>query len=139
MKISYRGAQKKLAICWFIFASIFFLVVVLQTLFGKFGDNVSDVWSWLQSALVPSLSLMITIFVTNINTEDDHQVDVFYFRLTFWISFVYLMILLAHILIEPFSSKTEIQIIKQSKVYIGTIQGIVSASLGLFFVKKEKS
>ena len=137
MKISYNSAQKKLAVSWFLSSFAFFAIILAQTLFGKLDGNIQEAWSWAMSSVIPSLSLMLTVFLANLNNNKDHQVDYFYYKLALGVTFGYFSILLAHILVQPFTGKKELDIINQSKIYIGSIQGVVSSCLGMFFVKKE--
>ncbi|XZF16608.1 hypothetical protein ACTHGU_10770 [Chitinophagaceae bacterium MMS25-I14] len=139
MNISYKKAQKRLSVTWFIVSALLFLFVLMQSLFGKFENDDKLAWGWLMTAILPTLSLMISVFVADINgnPNDDHEVDSFYYRLCMGISAAYFILLWIVLLLEPLTSQTIIDIMKGSSLYLGPVQGLVSAAIGLFFYKKQ--
>ena len=140
MKITFNEAKKKLATTWFVAAGIIFILMFLQTLGGKFDPYANEAWGWLFANILPSLTLIITVFVADIKISKakDKKVDSFYYRLVFYISLFYFSTMLFLILLQPLlSSNGIIEVMKKSSIYLGPFQGIVSGAMGLFFVKKE--
>ena len=139
MSISVARCKRKLAFLWFTGSGILFLVVILQTMFGRFGKQSGEAWSWLLPTIIPALSLMLGVFVIDALGKgiERKTVDRFLFRLTYSLSAVYLVLIALTIFIRPFTSFSPIELMKQSNFWLGPLQGIVTASLGVFFVKKE--
>ena len=61
------------------------------------------------------------------------------FLLTAFLSIVYLGIVTAILLFEPFVKIDTLEIMKQSGIYLGPLQGLVTATLWIFFDKKEQA
>lgn len=118
-----------------------FFLLLFQTIFGHFGERASEAWGWLLPSVMPTLSLIVGVLVTDglgkgVKTE---VVDRFLFRLSFTLSSVYLFAAVATILLQPFATLPPFELMKQSNLWLGPLQGLVSASIGAFFVKREKA
>jgi hypothetical protein len=139
MRISWARCKRRLATLWFTGSGIIFLVILFQTFFGRFEDNVSEAWEWFLPTILPTLSLIISVFVVDTlgRGKKIRTVDKFMFRLTFSLSLLYLVVMSLTILMSPFSSLTPIELMKQSNLWLGPFQGLVSASLGAFFIGGE--
>jgi hypothetical protein len=126
---------------WFSTAAILFLLVILQTIFGKYGANAKDAWGWLLSQIMPTLSLIIGVLVIDALDKGPttNGADRFLFRLTFGLSVFYLLMVLLPIIIQPFTELGPLELLTQSTLWLAPLQGLVSASLAAFFVKREKS
>jgi hypothetical protein len=139
MKIDYLLAKKNLATLWFVLVGLVFILMFIQTLSGKFEDNVNEAWGWLFPTVLPTLSLILTVFVFDIrNTQKQVlKVDRFYFRLVFSLSLFYMILILSILLLQPFFGQPIISLMKGSNIYLGPIQAIITGAMGLFFIKKE--
>jgi hypothetical protein len=133
-------AQRNLAILWFINGAIIALLMVGLSL-EKLGNHTSDGWQWYSQLIVPTLTLMIGTFVVSNATAKANQVGKFYFRLAFWISAFYFLIIYIVIgtssMVASDQDKSLIDILNGSKTYLTIIQGIVTLSLGMFFKKNR--
>lgn len=140
MRISWVKAKKKLAILWFTGAGIIFLIIFLQTVLGKYGDEAEQTWSWFLPTIMPTLSLIIGVLVVDAKKEEGEEESVkkFFFKLTYTLSFIYLVVVFSTILIEPFSPFTSFDLMERSNLWLAPFQGLTSASLGVFFVQKGK-
>jgi hypothetical protein len=140
MRISMSKCKKRLAILWF-FSSIFlFLILFFQTIFGRFDSRSNEAWSWFLPTIMPTLSLIIGVMVMDTLGKgiEIKRADMFFFRLTYLLSVAYILIVASTILIQPFSTMPLLDLMKQSNLWLGPFQGLVSASLGAFFVKREQ-
>jgi len=138
MEINFSTAKKKLATLWFIMAAVIFTLMILMS-FSKLKGFLDVAWGWLLPNLLPTLSLILAVFFIDIQskvTDNTKTVDRFYFRIAFYISTFYLLLILGIILSTGFGFKIH-ETIKGSNFYLGPIQGIVGAALALFFYKKE--
>jgi hypothetical protein len=59
------------------------------------------------------------------------------YRLSYSISAAYLIIVTLTIILDALVASTTFQIMKNANFLLGPLQGIVAASLGLFFVKSN--
>ena len=131
-------AKKKLSILWFTFAAVLFLIVLIQSLLGKYEDKINEAWGWFFPNILPTLSLMISVFLFDLkNKKTNYGIEILYFRISYGLSVVYLITILLTILIEPLSPKSIIQIMKESNLYLGPLQGLVAGAIGLLFVKSK--
>jgi len=139
MKIEFTKSKKKIASIWFISAVILFTLFLFQSLLGKFEDKSQQAWGWFLASLMPNLTLMISVFVKDITISeiDKSEVDIFYVRLTMGLSLAYLTSILLILLVQPLTAKPIIQIMNESSIFLGPFQGLVSGSIGLFFLKKS--
>ena len=141
MGISKNIAQKKISLLWFISSGILFLIFVLYTAFNRFDGKEVDGWQWYSQNIIPSLTLMVSTYFSTKNETNDNgiEIDNFAYRLAFSISLVYFLILYLTILLAPVAFKVAnlsiIDFLKKSQIYLIILQGIVTASLGLFFTK----
>ena len=141
MKISMTKGKRRLAYLWFVGAGIIFAIILVQSIGGKYGERLEEAWGWALQTVVPTLSLMLSVFVieTQRKLQEEKWVKKFYYRLCFWFSFIYLFLVLLTIMIQPFVEMANIEWMKQSNIWLGAFQALVGISLGVFFFKDENS
>ena len=139
MEISLTECQKKLSIFWFIGSGILFIIILFQTFLGHYADETKEAWNWFFPNVTPTLSLMVGVIVASRfgKTFTEKTTDRFVFRLAFSLSVIYLITLFLTILIQPFTQKSPIELFTQSHQWLVPLQGLVTASLGAFFVKSK--
>jgi len=137
-QISTKMCRRRLAILWFGF--VLFIVLVLQSVFGRFGDWVEDAWSWFLPSIMPTLSLIVGVLVLDVTSGRDAEkkVDSFFFWLAFLLSAVYLVLVATTLFLQPFTGVPLRGLMKLSNLWLGPLQGLVAAALGAFFVKGER-
>ncbi len=130
-----------LAKLWFSLAGIIFLILILQSIFGKYSAKVEEVWGWALPTILPTLSLIITVLGASAleKERDETYVRRNYYRITFWLSLAYLMLILAIILIEPFTTREPVELMQLSSLWLGPFQGLVASAIGVLFFTKERS
>jgi cytochrome bd-type quinol oxidase subunit 2 len=151
-KVSFYTCRKRILRVWLWMSFIIILIFLLQTVNGKYNDLVKEVWQWLFQYILPPITLMIGVFISqSLKREDeDIEIDNFYFQLSYGISIFFLLILF----LAPFSvpyihlsmntglsdiSKQK-NILDAYKVYdnfILPIQGIMMLCLGMFFTQSK--
>jgi hypothetical protein len=141
MQISMQKSRRYLATLWFAFGCAVFLIVLGQAFFGHYGADVAQAWGWLLPTIMPTLSLIIGVLVaeTRYRNTIRKTVDHFTFRIAFSLSLLYLLVVLLTIIIQPISPIPPLELMKQSHLWLGPFQGLVSASIGVFFVRAEDS
>jgi hypothetical protein len=140
-QISTEVCRRRLAILWFTTGLVLFIVLVLQSVFDRFGDRVEDAWSWFLPTIVPTLSLIVGVLVLDVTSgrDTEKKVDLFFFWLAFLLSAVYLALVAMTLFLQPFTGVPLLDLMKRSNLWLGPLQGLVTAALGAFFVKGERS
>lgn len=137
MTISKSKCRTALGILWFVTGGGLSLLFILQTLFGHYEDKANEAWAWFLPTLMPTLILMIGTFAADALTarDEDAPVKPFIFFLSFGISVFYLLAVALTILLQPLTGIPFPELMKQSNLFLGPLQGLVAAALGIFFVK----
>jgi hypothetical protein len=140
VRIPLEHVRAQLAKLWLIGGGLLFSLLVVQSIFGKYGEHVESVWSWFVPTTVPTVSLMIGVLGAGAMDEGDRRTLKRSFSdIAWWLSLVYLAILAATILLEPFSGLTTAELRPRSNFWLGPLQGLVLAALGFLFTATEKS
>jgi Na+/H+-dicarboxylate symporter len=139
MLVSFTQSKKRLAILWFIGAGVVFVIVLLQSVFDRYAEAVEEVWTWLLPTVIPTLSLMIGVFVADMRGgREDKMVDKFMYNVAFALSLFYFLVILLTIFVQPFTGRSPLDLLKISNLWLAPLQGLVAASLGAFFVKGQQ-
>lgn len=138
-KISKKICKKRISVTWFIFSCILFLIFIIQTIMGYYGNQLSNAWGWLLPNILPSLSLIIStiIFDATNTTTSNKYIDAFFYRFTLCFSIFYFICLLLVVVLSPKFSTYPIQQMRFSCIWLGPLQGLTTGLLGIFFVKQE--
>lgn len=139
MRISSTRCKKHLAMLWFIGSGFIFVIVLLQTIFGRYEEKATEAWAWFLPTIMPTLLLIIGVLVMDTleRGEKKQTVDRFIFWLSFSISLIYLIVVALTIFMQPFSNSSALELMKQSNLWLGPFQGLVSASLGAFYTTQR--
>jgi hypothetical protein len=141
MKDFHKG-RRQLAVLWLIFILVIYVFLFIQTLNGKYGSSVNEIWAWGLQNTLPTASLIVGAFVVSAFEKEENTklVNTFIFRLSYGVSLFYLILLLSILLFQPVSGRTLFELTKESGLYLAPIQGLATAAIGVFFVKtKNKS
>jgi len=111
--------------------------MAIQSILGKYGANVQEAWSWLLPTVMPTLSLIIGVLILDAtsNRVPDKKVEPFLFNLTFAISVLYLALVTVTVLVQPFTGLSSLKLMGLSNLWLGPLQGLASAAIGVFFLK----
>jgi hypothetical protein len=141
MALSMTAARRRLSVVWFTGAGLLFLVMIMQTFLGHYGSDAEEAWGWLLPGVLPTLSLIIGVLVMDAlgKSVKASRVDGFMFWTAFGLSAFYLLMVALPILVQPFIGSEPLALLKQSNLWLGPMQGLVSAALAAFFVKGEAS
>jgi len=93
--------------------------------------------------IMPTLSLMIGVFVAEALSQvaaQKSRINLFLYRLTFWISALYLIVVALTILLPPLAPPPHdpLKVMETSNVFLGRLQGLAASALGAFFYKPDK-
>ncbi|MCI5218089.1 MAG: hypothetical protein D3914_02595 [Candidatus Electrothrix sp. LOE2] len=144
MRIPIANTKKRLTIIWFTGSGFLFALLLLQTIFGKYGTEISEIkdpWGLMLPTFIPTLSLIIGVLVSDATGSQDSEetatVDQFFFRLSCFLSIAYLVTVILTILLSPFAKLSLLELMKLSNLWLAPFQGLVTAALGAFFVSKK--
>ena len=131
--------KRRLATVWFLLAGVIFLLLVIQTVMGYYGQRATDAWGWFLPNVMPTLSLIVGVLVLDqmgggVKTR---TADAFLYRLALGLSLAYLLLILLSILVQPFAPLPPLDLMQQSNLWLGPLQGLVAGTLGAFFIKAD--
>ena len=138
MTLSMHAARKRLALVWFAGSGVCFLVLLIISFFGGKTDLVG-LWDWFLPAIVPNLSLIIgvLVFTHRQRASGEMLVDTFLYRLAFWLSLLYVLLLLLPLVFFPLTGKSLPDLLNISRLWLAAIQGLATGVLGAFFVRQD--
>jgi cytochrome c biogenesis protein CcdA len=133
-----------LIVLWLAGTIFIAAVLALQTVGGKYAEHAKEVWDWFVPNAVPTLSLMLGVFVAQVagKTAQTQAVDRFLFGLALALSVAYLLGLALPIFVIPFvctEPAKMVPFLRQSDFWLKPAQGLVTAALGGFFVSSAKA
>ena len=139
MIVTKKQAQQRLTVLWFAGGGLAFVILIIQSMFGKYGDRVSDAWNWFLPNVLPTLSLIAGVLAAEASKTSEHgmKVNGFMYRLTFFVSLFYLLMMFLTVLLQPLVSSDPFKLQSVSNYWLGPMQGIVAVNLSVFFLKRE--
>jgi hypothetical protein len=134
--------RTRLSMVWLGGAGIIFVVLVIQSLLGRYEDRTQDAWGWLLPAIMPSLALIVTVLgYTALDPIFSRSiVRRTFFRVALWLSVIYLLLILLTIAVQPIvaqDAKAAVKLMHTSQMWLGPFQGLVASALGVLFVSKK--
>lgn len=142
-------ARYKLALLWLPGAGIIF--GTQSSLGDIYEGRLTEVWSWALPALLPTISLILSVLGANAIEETDGSnadspvLKRSFYKIALGLSVFYLLLILATILLQPIAvsntSKEKffaVDFLKQSQLWLSPIQGLVISALGVLFFSKKK-
>lgn len=145
VKVDYWQSQKKLSLLWLSISGLLFILFFLQTVFGRYQNQETEAWSWLMPTILPTLSLIVSSLVTEMQQQQStkRKCSRFLFHLTFGMSGFYLLTVIATVMIAPiaiqYTGATILGFMQKSQIWLGPLQGLVAGTLCVFFTKKTDS
>lgn len=129
--------KRYLATVWFVLSGLILLLLAVQTMMGRYGDGATDAWGWFLPNVMPTLSLMVAVLVLDQMGKGSKikTADRFLFKLALGLSAVYLLLIMLSILVQPFAPLPPLQLMQQSNLWLGPMQGLVAGAMGAFFIK----
>jgi hypothetical protein len=129
-------AQGRLAMLWMVAAAGVGALLLLQTVFGKYGGQTERAWSWFAPTVFPTLTIIVTAWFGTGEAAREQKVDPRHFQMAFGLSSVYLAIVAGTLLVQPFSAWTPMELLTMSHAWLGPTQGIAGIGVGKFFASK---
>jgi hypothetical protein len=137
--ISLEVVRWRLARLWLVLSGLIVLVLILQSVSGKYADKLQNVWSWALPTIVPTLSLIVTVLGANAleAKPQPEKVRRSFYLVAFWLSALYLALVLCTITLDSVTSFDPLELLTVSNLWLGPLQGVVASALAvLFFTRK---
>lgn len=137
-KVDMDRCQRRLAAVWFAGSLIVFVALAAQTVLNRYGERAEDAWAWFLPTVVPTLSLILGVLISEQTKAARSRrlvVDEFLYRLALGLSLAYVALVALTLFLSPFSSSPILEVMRRSNLYLAPMQGLVAAALGVFFVK----
>jgi O-antigen/teichoic acid export membrane protein len=135
MKISMLKCQTRLMVVWIVGCMLLLIVAWLQNILGHYGEDGQDVIAWLSPSIVPTLSLVTGVWISNTRKKykSKKQVDKNLYYAVLGASIVYLTFIAMVFAIQPFVARPPIEVVKGSSPILAPLQGVMCAFIGIFF------
>jgi hypothetical protein len=137
--VALDHVRGRMATVWLAGASLVLIIVVMQSLLGKFGDRTQEAWGWLLPNIMPTLSMIVTVLGYSA-LDPEYSAGVVrksFFRTALYLSALYLALVLLTILIHPFSDVPPVDLMNQSSLWLGPFQALTASAVGVLFVSKQ--
>ena len=134
--MSVLRVRRALLFLWLSGAAVPFVIVLAQTLAGRYGSQSQDAWSWLLASVLPTLGLMVAVTLSE--TGHEQRVSRFAVGLSFVFSLGYLALVWATILLQPFSRWDAHELFKLSHLWLAPMQALNDATLATVFLNTSK-
>lgn len=126
-----QTAIERLFHTWLIGAVILGLIVLAQTIAGKYGEDQSLAWSWYLSVMTAPCSLLtVAAFVDPKSAWRKADANQFKFRAALWTSVLLLLIAFGTLLAEPLVSMSWYDLFAQTGIFVAFLQALVTAAVG---------
>jgi hypothetical protein len=136
-RVALSTAQNRLAALWLMAGGAIFVLLLAQTVGGKYGRQAERAWAWFVPAVVPTLSIILSsIAFAATKRVDRTTVEMRAYRISFLLSAFYLLVVLSTLLLQPFSDLSPLEFLAMSHLWLGALQSIVGVALGAFFTSK---
>jgi hypothetical protein len=130
--------NRLLTIWGFSFLGIF-IVLLVQSFAGKYGDRHLEVTGWFVPLMLPTLLLMIGVFIADAKNEEQLKTtnaNQTLFKIAEYGSIFYILLIYLVFFLEPFFSLSPFEMMTTAKPFLSIIDSVLTGLIGYFFVKK---
>jgi hypothetical protein len=138
--LALSRARSLLARLWFAGSGLIYLLLIAQSVAGKYQGEGKEVWGWALPTTLPTLALIVAVLGAGAlqPAEEAPRVRRDFCSLAVWLSACYLALILGLILAAPLSPFEPLALYKQSGLWLAPLQGLVTSAIGvLFFTRRE--
>lgn len=138
MNISFESCRKQYLIIWLTGFIVILLLLLLQSVGGKYEPSSSKAWLWLlYNALPMLLALLFSYSKKNITTK---KVEIAFYRVTYILLIAYFGIFLLSILTQPFAKAyadlSPLEVLHNSNIFLLPLQLVLAI---LFLIQATQS
>jgi hypothetical protein len=129
----------RLSVLWLSGSGLIVLMLIAQSLMGKYQDKTQDVWGWALPTMLPALSLILSVLGADALVHESEKIEArrSFFVIAYMISAMYLFLVFTTIAIEPFTPFEPLELLKLSNLWLAPMQGLVTSALGVLFFTKQ--
>ncbi|HEX5026947.1 MAG TPA: toll/interleukin-1 receptor domain-containing protein [Agriterribacter sp.] len=142
MQVTLIRAIKKLAVVWVCISVFLMLIILLQTIFGRYGNMAGSAWSWILLTVIPGNLVILSGYLKHKKLPGAMMPDATYllYRIAYYLSFAYLLAVTAVLLLQPFGDVNKSPADKLHATDTGLLifEGFLLIVLGLFIYKVEQ-
>lgn len=145
-KLNWNTCKWRLAKLWLGSGAFIFLILLIMSFGNQFKGSMTDLadaWGWFLTTLMPSLSLIVGVLVSDATKAPDkhsRNASTAHYRLAFGLSAFYLIVLALTLMVMglPFGPDIKvIQMLRMSNFWLAPLQGLASAALGIFYMRAQ--
>lgn len=127
------SARRRILTFWLIGAAVPFVIILVQTILGRYGTSAEEAWGWLLASTMPTVGLMLAVALTGEATKaHSSKLPA---RLCWAFSAVYLSLVNATLLVQPFTTWSAFELFKLSHLWLAPIQALVNATIAVLFLR----
>lgn len=136
-------AEWRLALVWLGAAGLLLLVLVGQSLAGFYQDRVDEAWAWFLPTIMPTLSLIVGVLAAEglMRERKPRRIDPRLVHLATGLSVAYLLLVATSVIAAALVAHKHppLVILNRSDLWLGPVQGLVAATLGVIFRRSESA
>ena len=116
---------------WIFVAVSSSLLITVQSLLGKYGDDSELAWNWLLGQYTPALSILVaSVFSDASKRWREAEATAWKYRSARLISLFQFACIVGVFLFEPLLSATIFEIFSSTQVFLSLVQGLAVAAIG---------
>jgi hypothetical protein len=139
-RIDLDHARNRLMLVWLVGAFAVLILVIVQSIIGRFEGFTQEFWGWFTPSIFPTLGLMVGVLGSTAAEDDEGRtVKNFFFLAATLISIAYLIILLLTLLLEPLAGTHDMKYYNLANYWLAPIQALVVAAVGALFNSRKKT
>lgn len=128
-----------IGLCWIILGGATFILAALQSLQQVYSPSDQKLlWSWLIPAIIPTLSIIITVLGADAVADTNKAVRIapLFFGLTLGLSTIYLLLVLG-VVVFAYDVELLNEYFASTTLWLSPLQGLAGVAFGIFFVKAK--
>jgi hypothetical protein len=129
--------QRKVASMWYIFGSLILLLIIVQSIGGKYSSDYLKVIGWYSKNILPTLLVLTTTMIfaaRNEHSIKDKQINRYFAKIIKAASWFYFVCIILFFLAQPIvyshTGKSALETLEMSTPFLGVIQGFINALIG---------
>jgi hypothetical protein len=130
-------AQRKVASMWYIFGALILLLIIVQSVGGKYSSDYLKVIGWYSKNILPTLLVLSTTMIfaaRNEHSIKDKHISMYFAKIIKAASWFYFVVILLFFLAQPIvysrMGKSALETLEMSTPFLGVIQGFINALIG---------
>lgn len=127
-----QKAVQRLFGIWVVVAFMLGVLLTVQSVAGKYGDDYPVALGWLLALVVPPLSILgVAAFSDPTAQWKSAAADRFKYRWAFWFTMATLLVALGSVFTEPFWSLSPFELFNRTGILISLLQGLALGAIGV--------